>query len=99
MQTVPGFIDVISILSQTFMTLCHIHDISRIIHQNHSGFKKRMYEEKMKTEIHCNKVSSTESIYFLQIDSASFDFKTLQQHLLKGTWFALVGEKNAYPLL
>ena len=50
----------------------------------------------METEIHCNKVSSMESIYFLQIDSASFDFKTLQQHLLKGTWFALVGEKNPY---
>ena len=50
----------------------------------------------METEIHCNKVSSIESIYFLQIESASFDFKTLQQHLLKGTWFALVGEKNPY---
>ena len=50
----------------------------------------------METEFHCNKVSSVESIYFLQIDSASFDFKTLQQHLLKGTWFALVGEKNPY---
>ena len=60
---------------------------------------KKMYEEKMETELHCNKVSSVESIYILQIDPASFDFKTLQQHLLKGTWFALVGEKNAYPLL
>ena len=46
----------------------------------------------METEFHCNKVSSVESIYVLQIDSALFDFKTLQQHLLKGTWFALVGE-------
>ena len=98
-QTVSFFIDVMNILSQTFMTLCHIHDISRIIHQNHSGFKKKMYEEKMETELHCNKLSSVESIYILQIDPASFDFKTLQQHLLKGTWFALVGEKNAYPLL
>ena len=44
-QTVSDFIDVMNILSQTFMTLCHIHDISRIIHEDHSSLKKNVRRE------------------------------------------------------